>query len=312
MGEVARIIGHRLWSGVLVLVGAGTVSFFALRLAPGDPVDILLGPQVTASPQVRAQITAELGLDRPVWQQFLHTLVRPLTGDFGRSYQLGENVTTVLGSQAWPTVRLALAATVLAVSIAVLTATCTAGRGHFGRTVVSGLELVAVSLPSFWLGLLLLTVFSFGWHLFPPAGDRGFASLVLPAVSLGLPLAGELAQVLRGTLDRTLEQPFVTTLRARGLSETSLRLRHALRHGSLPSLTLTGWMLGSLMTGTVLAETLFSRPGLGKLTLNAVISRDFPVVTAVVLFAALLFVALNLAVDLLYLVLDPRLRKRTA
>ncbi|OXR47552.1 Dipeptide transport system permease protein DppB [Nocardia cerradoensis] len=307
-GQVVRILVHRIWTGALVLLGAVTLTFFALRLAPGNPVDTLLGAQTSASPRVRAQIAADLGLDQPVWRQYLHTVLRPLTGDLGRSYQLQEDVKSLLLSQLRPTAELALCALVPAVLVAVLAATSTAGRGRFVRAAVSGAELLAVSLPPFWLGLLLITAFAFRLHIFPVAGDHGAASLVLPALSLAVPMAGELGQVLRGNLDRTLEQPFVATLRARGLSEPGLRVRHALRHGSLATVTMTSWMLGTLFSGTVLVETLFARPGIGRITVNAVTTKDFPVVSAVVLLAAVLFVVINLVVDLLYLVLDPRLR----
>ncbi|MEU6184428.1 ABC transporter permease [Nocardia sp. NPDC047038] len=304
-----RIIAHRVWTGVLVLLGAQTVTFFALRLTPGDPVDTLLGAQTSASPQVRAQIAADLGLDEPLWRQYLHTVLRPLTGNLGHSYQLSEDVRTALQSQLWPTVQLAAGAILVALVIAVPAALSTAGRGRFVRAAVSGSELLAVSLPAFWIGLILLTLFSFQLHLFPPAGGGGLASLVLPVLCLAIPMAGELGQVLRETLDRSLEQPFVLTLRARGLTEPALRLRHVLRHGSLSTVTMTGWMLGVLLTGAMLTETLFARPGIGKMTVSAVMTKDFSVVNAVVLLAALLFVVINLVVDLLYLVLDPRLRR---
>ncbi|MFI9504876.1 ABC transporter permease [Nocardia sp. NPDC052566] len=307
--NVIRIITHRIWTGMLVLLAAQTVAFFALRLTPGDPIATLLGPQTNASPGVRDRIAADLGLDQPLWRQYLRAVLEPLTGDLGHSYQLGQDVYSVLGDQLWPTVQVTVGATVLALLIAVPAALSTAGPARRTRTLFSGAELLAVSVPSFWLGLVLLTAFSFRIHLFPSAGDHGVASLVLPVLSLAVPMAGELGQVLRATLDRTLEQPFITTLRARGLSEPALRVRHVLRHGSLATATMTGWMVGTLLTGTMLVETLFGRPGIGRITVNAVVTKDFPVVNAVVLLAALLFVVINLAVDLLYLALDPRLRR---
>ncbi len=174
---------------------------------------------------------------------------------------------------------------------------------------MSGGELLAVSAPLFWVGLLLLSVFSFQLRWLPAAGAGGVAGLVLPAVTLALPLGGVMAQVLRGALDRTLEQPYVTTLRARGLSEVAVRLRHCLRHGAVPLITMGGWLVGDLLTGTVLVETVFARPGIGRTLVTAVIAKDFPVVTAVVLLAALLFLVINLLVDLVSLVVDPRLRQ---
>ncbi|MCP2167794.1 ABC transporter permease [Goodfellowiella coeruleoviolacea] len=307
--QLLRVTAHRLWGGVLVLWGALTVTFLALRAAPGDPVDTVLGPQVGASPQLRERISAELGLADPWWLQYLRSLVRPLTGDLGRSYQLAQDVGDVLASQLGPTAQLALAATGLAAAIAVVTATATAGRGGAVAAWVSGGELLAVSAPLFWVGLLLLSVFSFQLRWLPAAGAGGVAGLVLPAVTLALPLGGVMAQVLRGALDRTLEQPYVTTLRARGLSEVAVRLRHCLRHGAVPLITMGGWLVGDLLTGTVLVETVFARPGIGRTLVTAVIAKDFPVVTAVVLLAALLFLVINLLVDLVSLVVDPRLRQ---
>ncbi|MFD8818035.1 ABC transporter permease [Streptomyces sp. NPDC059627] len=303
-----RAVLRRLGSAVAVLAGAATLAFVALQLIPGDPVSVLLGPSNAGSPAVRAEIRREYGFDRPVADQYLHYLGRLVRGDLGESYQLQRPVWSLIGDQLWPTVQLALAGLVLAVVLAVLSAVATAGRRPALRALASLWELVAASTPSYWVGIVLLTVFSFRFRLFPVAGADGFAALVLPAVTLALPLAGVLAQVLREGLEAALEQPFVVTARSRGVGRTAVRLRHALRHSAIPLLTLTGWLTGSLLGGAVLVEAVFGRPGIGSLVLQAVTAKDMPVVIGVVLLSAFVFVVISTVVELLYPVIDPRLR----
>ncbi|MBB5081831.1 ABC transporter permease [Nonomuraea endophytica] len=303
-----RTLLKRLVAGLAVLYGAASLAFLSLHLIPGDPVAILLGPATTASPEVRRQISAELGFDRPLLTQYLGHLGRLASGDLGSSYQLQRPVGWLIADQLGPTVQLAVAAIVVALALALISAITTAGRHPAARALASAWELTAVSLPSYWLGVLLLTAFSFHLRLFPIIGGDGPAALVLPAVTLALPIAGVLAQVLREGLESALAQPFALTARARGLSQTAVRLRHALRHAAGSLATLAGWLVGTLLGGAVLVETVFGRPGLGALTLQAVQNRDMPVVMGVVLVSALTFVVISALVDLLYLAIDPRLR----
>ncbi|SBW22585.1 binding-protein-dependent transport systems inner membrane component [Candidatus Protofrankia californiensis] len=306
--RAARFLLGRAGAGLGVLWGAATLAFITLHVIPGDPVDTMIGPNVGVSPGLREQINSLYGFDSPLVVQYSRWLARLCTGHLGRSYQLQQPVTEVLGGQLWPTAQLSLAATAVAVALAVTAATATAGRHGGRRTVVSGLELLAVSSPTFWVGILLATLFSsrLGW--LPATGDNGVSALVLPALTLAVPIAGVLAQVLRDGLDGVLDTPFIVTVRARGVGETVVLLRHALRHASLPLVTLVGWVVGSLLGGTVITENVFARPGIGRITLQAISSKDVPVVTAVVLISALVFVIVNTAVDLLYLAVDPRLR----
>ncbi|MEU7837989.1 MULTISPECIES: ABC transporter permease [unclassified Nonomuraea] len=310
--SVLRGVAWRLLGAVTVLLGAATLTFVALQLLPGDRVSRLLGPMTSASPAVRAQISRDYGLDQPVLVQYTRYLGNLVHGDLGVSYQLQQPVITLIARQLWPTVQLALAALALALLIATISAIATAGRRPRLRALASAAELVTVSTPSFWVGILLLTFFSFHLGLFPVVGSDGLSSLVLPALTLALSLAGVLSQVLREGLETALEQPFVVTARARGLSQTAVRLRHAFRHAAVPLVTLTGWLTGTLLGGVVPAETVFGRPGLGTLVLQAVTSGDMPVVMAVVLLSALVFVVVSTVVDLLYLVIDPRLRSAEA
>ncbi|PJJ63464.1 peptide/nickel transport system permease protein [Compostimonas suwonensis] len=302
-----RLLG-RLFGVLLVLWGAATLAFLSLRLIPGDPVDVMLGPQAQISDAAKDQIREDLGLDRPPLEQYLDYLGRLLRGDFGESYQLRMPVADVIGRQLVPTLQL----TGLAIAIAVLISLGVAllARGRTARRVVSLLELILVSSPVFWIGLLLLTVFSFTLHWFPVSGGNGVESLVLPAVTLALPISALLSQVLRFGLDEAEAQPFATTVRARGASEPRLLLRHTLRHASQSAVTLAAYIVGSLIGGAVLVETVFGRPGIGRVTLTAITDRDIPVVMGVILLTALVFVVVNLLVDVAYQLLDPRLRSR--
>ncbi|MGQ3673775.1 ABC transporter permease [Xanthobacter sp. TB0136] len=301
-----RQVLARLASSLLVAWGSITVAFLALHALPGRIEDILAGD--LDYPGLRESIAAEWGLDRSLWEQYLAFVWRIAQGDFGTSYALRQPVTDVVSSQLMPTVYLAGAAGVLAFAIAIILAVLTSGRGRLARRVASLVELTFASTPVFWIGILLLMVFSFHLRWFPVSGAEGWRSLVLPAITLALPTAGLLTQVLRDAIEKTLDQPFVTTLRARGLGERQIRVRHVLRHAALPVVTLGGWIIGGLLGGAVITEKVFGRPGLGTTTLNAVLSHDVPVVLAVVLLAAFIYVAASTLLDLLYVVIDPRLK----
>ncbi|MEV5646874.1 ABC transporter permease [Nocardia sp. NPDC052254] len=306
--RMVTAVGKRLLAAVAVVFGAATLGFIALQLLPGDPVDWLLGPSMTASPGLRAQVRADYGFDRPVFEQYLSYLNMVLHGQLGTSYQLQQPVTTLIANQLAPTAELAVTALVLAMAIAIAAAVATAGRRPRLRAGISTAELVVTSAPQYWVGILLLTVFSFQLRAFPVAGAQTPAALVLPAITLALSIAGVLSQVLREGLEAALTQPFILTARARGASLSAVRVRHALRHAAAPLLTLTGWLTGTLLGGVVPVETVFGRPGIGSLVLQAVTSRDMPVVMGVILLSAVVFVVISTLVDLLQLALDPRIR----
>ncbi|MFD9942731.1 ABC transporter permease [Nonomuraea sp. NPDC059023] len=297
----------RLGTGLAVLWAAATASYVALLLAPGDTVDILVGDGPD-TPEIRTRIITEWGLDRPEFVQYLAYLWRLLHGDLGRSYQSQRGVGEILATQVGPTAQLTLAAAGTGVALAGIIAIVTAGRGRWLRGAASAAELVSVSVPPFLIGIVLLSVFSFTLGWFPVSGAQGPQALVLPALALGLPVAGVLGQVLRGGLERALEQPFAVTARARGLTERALVARHALRHALIPALTLAGWFTGTLLGGAVITEVLFGRPGLGQVAMQAVTGRDMPVVMAVVLLSAVVYVTISTLLDLAYRVIDPRIR----
>lgn len=296
----------RLVGAIIVLWGAATLAFLVLHLVPGDPVAIMLGAQTQASDEVKARIRTDLGLDEPPLVQYFGYLGRILHLDFGTSYRLQQPVVDVIGAQLPSTLALAGCAMVIAILIAL--AIATTARGRVSRAIASTLELLVISSPSFWTGLLLLTVFSFRLHWFPVSGGNGFASLVLPAITLALPIAGILSQLLRHGLDTANAQPFVASVVARGLGPVQLLGRHTLRHASLPATTFAAYIIGSLLGGAVIVEQLFGRPGIGRVALDAITNRDLPVVMALVFLAAAVFVVVNLLVDALYPILDPRLR----
>ncbi|MCR2763763.1 ABC transporter permease [Microbacterium sp. zg.B48] len=304
--RIAEIVGGIL----LVLWGAATLAFLTMRIVPGDPVDVMLGPQAQVSQAVKDSIRTELGLDRPAIAQYLDYLAGLLRGDLGESYQLRMPVTEVIGRQLFPTLQLAALALVFALLIAL--AVVLLARGRRAGAAVAAAELVILSSPVFWIGLVLLTVFSFTLGWFPVSGSRGFAALVLPAVTLALPCAALLGQVLRDGIEQAERQPFALTVRARGAGGSRLLLRHTLRHGSTGALTLAGYLVGSLLGGAVLVETVFARAGLGRVTLTAITDRDLPVVAGVIMLSAVVFVVVHLLVDLAYPLLDPRLRSHAA
>jgi peptide/nickel transport system permease protein len=300
------IVLRRLATGLVVLWAAATAAYLALLAAPGSTVDSIIGDGAD-TPLIRAQIVREWNLDRPAVIQYVDYLWRAAQGDLGRSYLLQRPVRDVIADQIGPTLTLAVTAAVLGILLALVLAVTT--RRPWARRVSSTAELVLVSTPSFLIGIVLLSVFSFRLGWFPVSGDQGVAALVLPALTLALPVAGVLTQVLRDGIDRALDEPFVVTARARGLGERAVLVRHALRHALLPVITLIGWLFGILLGGAVIIETVFGRPGLGQVTLQAVTSEDLPVVLAVVVFSAFVYVVINTAADLAYLVIDPRLRR---
>lgn len=306
-----RRAGARLGAALLVVWGAATCAFLVLQLVPGDPVHAVVGSNALIGPEQRAEIRHHYGLDRPLPVQYLAYLGRLLGGDLGDSYQLQQPVAQALAQQLRPTVELAVGATLVAAVLALAVTVATSGQARWPRRLSGALELVLVSTPSFWLGIVLLTFFSFrlGWL---PVSDAGsLRSLVLPVLTLALPIAAVLIQVMREGLLDALRGPFVLTARARGLTESAVRSRHALRHAALPALTLAGWFTGTLLGGAVVVENVFARPGIGRITLQAVAGRDLPLVQGVVTLSAVVFVAVSALVELLAAAVDPRLRPAT-
>ncbi len=307
-----RWVARRLALAILVLWGAATLTFIGMHVLPGDPARIIYGMGTEEpSPEVLSSIRTEYGLDRPLLDQYLSFLNGLLHADLGMSYRLNMSAREAISSQLGSTAALTVAASSLALVIALVAGIATAGRPR-ARSVANLAELSFISSPSFLIGVLLLAVFSFRLHWFPVVGSDGLSTLVLPTLSLALPVGAALSIVTREGLERGLEQPFALTVLARGATGTRLRARHLIRHALLPVLTLSGWSIGQLMGGVVVVETVFARKGVGELAANAVTGRDLPVIAGVVLIAAVVFVTVNTALDVIYRLVDPRLKEDPA
>jgi peptide/nickel transport system permease protein len=308
---MARYLIRRIAMAVVVLWAAFTVSFVVLYLLPGDPVATMASGGLDGEPISPAALEAlrhRYGLDEPLIVQYGTRLWGALHGDFGTSIQSGQNVGAAIREALPPTIQIAAAGLLFALvfgSVVALVATYTSAR--LLRQLLMALPSLAVSLPVFWVGLMLVQLFSFRLGLLPSVGAKGPQSLILPAITLGLPTGALVAQVLAKSLGDALEEPYVVTARAKGVGRVAIHLRHALRNAALPALTVLGYVVGNLLAGSVVVETVFTRPGLGRLTVAAVGIQDIPLVQGIVVFASAVFVVVNLLVDLIYPLLDPRI-----
>lgn len=307
-----RYLASRLAQGAVVLWLAFTLSYFLLWWLPGDPVITMLGAGgelQSFDPAEVDRLRAEFNLDQPLPLQYLLALVAVLRLDLGTSIQTGTPVTEAIAASLPSTILLAALALVLALIAGTTVAVAaTLTRRSWVRDALAALPSLGVALPTFWVGLMLLQVFSFRFTIFPAVGTGGPAAVVLPAVTLAIPLSAIIAQVLFRSLQNAWIQPFVTTYTASGYSRLRLLLRQALPVVLLPALTMSGVLFGQALAGSVVVESVFSRQGLGRLAQTAVTGQDIPLVQGIVLFAALVFVFVNLATDLVYPILDPRLK----
>jgi peptide/nickel transport system permease protein len=302
-----RRLGWRLAAGVGVMWGAATFAFITLHATAGDiALTTVSANGSDPTEAVLQEVRRQYGLNLPLWRQYTDYLWKLLHGNLGQSYQQHIAVTRAIGMQLVPTLELAAAAAAVSVVLAVVVATLTANRRSWLRMLTTGTELVLASMPTFVVGLLLLIVFGLELDWLPISGQNGFSSLVLPVITLALPISAVLGQVLRSQLEEVLEQPFILTARARGMREMSVRARHALRHASIQLVTMSGYVIGSLLGGAVIVESLFNRQGLGQLMLASTTDKDIPLVTGVILFAALAYVVVNILVDIAYTLIDPR------
>ncbi len=307
--RIGRWVLTRALGGIFVLWAVATLIFFAMRAIPGDPAEAILGgPGSQASDEALAQVRSEYGLDRPLYEQYLLSLGRLATGDLGTSYALKADVAGLAGELFLSTLILTVLSLLVAWVLALTLAVWATRGGRIGRMIGSGMEIIAAAVPHFWLASIFIVIFSTALGWLPPISTPGPLGLVLPVLTLAIPLAGFLGQVMRESLTDALESPFVLSARARGESETGVRWRHAIRHAALPAISLSGWAFGSLISGAVVVETVFARPGLGRSLLNAVLIRDVPMVTGVALISALAFVLVTITTDAIDRVADPRPR----
>jgi peptide/nickel transport system permease protein len=311
---LARYIAGRVAQAVLVLWAAYTVTFVVLYELPGNPVTLLLGGgglggAPAASAAQIAAIKKQYGLDQPLPVQYLHQLWNVVHLHFGTSIsQGGRPVSNILSENLPPTLALAGLAVALTIVFAVALAfIATYVQASWLRSMLVRLPAFGRAFPTFFIGILLIQVFSFDWPILPAVGDQGFDSLILPAITMALPYAFYLAQILIRGMTDVLDQPYITTARAKGQTRIRIHVRHVLPNAVLPTLAMLGVIVGYTVTEAVVAETVFGRPGLGSAIQQAVQWQDVPTVQAIVLLAAVLFVGVNLLVDLVYPLLDPRI-----
>jgi peptide/nickel transport system permease protein len=312
---VLRYLGHRLWQSVVTLVLASIVVFVGVRALPGDPATAMAGEE--ADPATIAAVRAQLGLDDPLPVQYAKFVGHAVTGDFGRSVRTGTPVREMIGATLPVTVQLAVYAMLIAVLAGIAAGVVAAVfRGRWPEWAANGFSLFALSVPTFWLGILAVLYLSVQLGWFPASGYvspfehplRGVYYLTLPAVILGLAHAAVVQRQTRSSMVETLSADFVRTARAKGLGRGAVIFRYGLRNSLIVVTTIVGLQLGGLIAGAVVTERIFSLPGIGKLTLDSVFTRDYPVIQAVVLVMTTSYIVLNLLVDFLYTVIDPRLR----
>ena len=302
-----RYVIRRVLLAVPVLLGVATLVFSLIHLVPGDPAQAMLGDG--AAPQDVAELRSSLGLDQPLLTQYVTFVRRALTGDLGVSFRTGQPVTAMILERVPATAELAIAAMVVAIVIAIPLGVIAAVRR--GTAVDYGamtFALAGVSIPNFWLGPLLAIWFAVELGWLPVSGRGTLAHLVLPAFSLGLALAAILARMTRASLLDELNELYVRAARARGVSRRASIASHALRNSLVPLLTIIALQLGAVLTGAVITETIFAWPGVGRLLIQSIGFRDYPMVQGCILLIAVTYVTVNLITDLLYGVLDPRIR----
>ncbi len=298
---------QRILLTIPILLGIVILTFFLVHLIPGDAVSAMQG-QLKMSAQQMEQMREALGLNDPFHVQLGRYLTRLAQGDLGRSLFGGQPVAVLIASNIGATIQLTVAAMVVAVVIGVpLGILAAVKRGTFWDVTAVVIAMLGVSIPSFWLGLMMIQIFavSLGWL---PIIDRSPRGLIMPAAALGLAEAAIIVRLTRATMVEILNADYVRTARAKGLLDQVVLWRHALRNSLLPLITMIGMQFGTLLGGAVVIENVFARQGLGTLVTQAVINRDFPVVQGCILVAATLYVLVNLVVDVLYTVVDPRIR----
>ncbi|MDO5721384.1 MAG: ABC transporter permease [Actinomycetaceae bacterium] len=302
-----RALLKRVGSALIVVWLVATAVFAGMRLIPGDPAEAVMGgPGSQASAEALAAARAEFGLDLPWFQQYLNYLGRIATFDLGKSYSLRRPVAQVIWEVFPPTLTLALVSLLLAWILALGLAAVAAGTGRVGKVVTAAVEIVAAALPHFWLGSVLVIVFATGLGWLPATFDGTLPSLVLPALTLALPTAGFLSHLMRDSIAAAMVSPFALVAQARGETRWRIFLVHGLRHAAIPALSLSGWALSAALSGAVVVEQIFARPGLGRALVGAVLARDIPLVTGVTLVSAVIYVVVMALVDSVQVRLDPR------
>ncbi|MDP2857293.1 MAG: ABC transporter permease [Bacillota bacterium] len=313
-----QYINRRLLLSILVLLGVSLLVFLVLHFMPVDPVrELLMQHQTGTAPTTEgtisdaqiAELRKQMGLDQPLYIQFARFVWNALHGDFGQSWRNKRAVITMIAKNAPDTIELSLAGLAISITLGVVLGTVAAVKQNTAFDTVSMILAVGgVCAPSFWLGLMLMMVFGLKLGWFPPIGSGTWRHLVLPAVTMGLGGAALVARLTRANMVEVLRMEYITTARSKGLSERIVVAKHALRNAMIPVVTVVGLSLGHMLGGSVIIENVFGRPGLGRIAVDAIWEKDYPVVQTTVLMMAISYVIANLLVDILYGTLDPRIR----
>lgn len=312
---MARVLIRRLALSVPILLGMSVLVFLIIRLVPGDPVLAVLG--LNATPELIASLREELGLNDPIYVQYVNWLTDLLRGDFGLDYRSNEAIGQLLLDRLPVTIELTAMSMVLAILFAIpLGVLAAVRRGRGADKASQGISLVGISVPDFWLGIMLILVFALGLGVLPSSGFvpltedpvENLRHMLLPALSLAAGLAAVLIRITRAAMLDVLHEDYIRFTRAKGVSEGAVIFKHALRNAAIPIVTVVGLQAGYLLGGAIVIEQVFALPGVGRLVLDSVLQRNYPVVQASVLMVGLMFVLTNVAADLLYTVLNPKLR----
>jgi peptide/nickel transport system permease protein len=299
----------RFSSALISILGSLVLVFFIIYMMPGDPVLSMVDPSTTSAEAIE-NLRKELGLDRPFHVQFFEYFTSMLQGDFGQSLVTSEPVLPKILMHLPATLMLTLTSITFAIVIGVTLGVLSAiYRNRWIDVLVRMIGLFGISMPTFWSGILLILVFSVHLNWLPIMGSDGWATLVLPSIALGFVGAGLIIRMVRTSMVEVMDEQFILTLRAKGLSERIVMFRHALRNALIPAITVIGMYIGDLLAGTVVIETVFSRQGIGRVIADAILTKDMPVIQGVIFFIAIVYVTVNLLVDISYSLIDPRIRR---
>ncbi|MCC3357778.1 ABC transporter permease [Bacillus sp. REN16] len=305
-----KFVLRRILVSLLVVLGSVTLVFFLLHILPGDSARMVGGENM--SEERVAELQTRLGLDRPVNEQYADYIKGLVTFNLGESFVDNQPVINKLMVNIPATISLTLGSGFIAIIIGVVFGVLSAiYQNRWLDYIVRVIGLFSISMPTFWLGILLILIFSINLNWFPAIGNGSFKQLVLPALCLGITQSGLLTRIIRNSVLEIINEQFVSTLRAKGLSEKIVMYKHVLRNALLPGITVLGILIGDLLAGSVVTETVFSRQGIGRVVVDAINQKDIPMIQGVILVAAIMYVLVNFIVDLSYAYIDPRLRKST-
>ncbi len=306
---LAKYVAKRLLQAIPTLIGVVLFMFILIRMLPGDPARLIAGIEATEEDVER--IREILGLNRPLYVQFIDYMKDVFTGDLGTSIRFGTPVIGEIMERLPYTIQLALVSEFLAVILGVPLGIMAALRPYSARGYLATVfALIGSSMPIYWMGLMFIYLFSVRLKLLPSSGADSPSSIILPALTLSLLLMGNLMRITKASFQEVLGENYITTVRAKGLSERIVIYRHALKNASVPIITIMGIQLGTLLGGAILTETVFAWPGLGTLLIDAISYRDYPLIQGIVIVFATMFVLINLIVDVIYAIIDPRVREQ--